>query len=434
MKTNKINRGLIVLLVLLMVTKMSISVLASGSVNNENKFYMGKPVLTDSGFLGSDEIEKKDPHYGWSLGNFYLTGYTSKTDEGEIPVFLKTVGDTVSLYFNLEQDINSLNGNRDLVISEDKNGYDEGFQIKKTNFGKGTLIIRKTDFQNKTNKPQIYINYLSGIKSGADAKVDVYEEGDYEVALDYEIRNKKINPFGFTFYSKYKHYSIRYKFSVRNGNCMVFPFDTETREELTNKAITENGFFLDLAKSSYLDINIKKEVLDESSGRLKEDVRFNKPAKDGDQYTDNGIYTIKVKNKYTNEETVKKIYVGTNKVLKAYMTTGYSIRDIEDLIKVGATVDNSGNITIPKTVKKPDNFEEMSNSTVITKEAERRGLESNNKHTMAGNVIKGFQQYKYILPVILTVVVIVLIGILYNRISKRKKNERSNKELDNAEE
>jgi len=46
-----------------------------------------------------------------------------------------------------------------------------------------------------------------------------------------------------------------------------------------------------------------------------------------------GIYTITVSNPYTEEETVKKIYVGTNSVLKAYMTTGYAISDIQSLLK-----------------------------------------------------------------------------------------------------
>ena len=46
----------------------------------------------------------------------------------------------------------------------------------------------------------------------------------------------------------------------------------------------ENGFYLDLANSQYLDINIKKEVLNEVSEGLVEDVRFNKPAKDGEQF------------------------------------------------------------------------------------------------------------------------------------------------------
>lgn len=58
---------------------------------------------------------------------------------------------------------------------------------------------------------------------------------------------------------------------------MIFPRDVKTGAELTNETITENGFMLDLAKSRYLNIDIKKEILLEGSNGLVEDVRFNKP-------------------------------------------------------------------------------------------------------------------------------------------------------------
>ena len=102
------------------------------------------------------------------------------------------MGDEIALYFNLEQDINKLNGNEKLYIAEDKNGYDNEFQINKTNFKKGALIIKKTNYQNKEEEPQIYIDYLNGVKRGANTKIDIFEEGDYEVALDYEVVNDGI--------------------------------------------------------------------------------------------------------------------------------------------------------------------------------------------------------------------------------------------------
>src|SRR5699024_9351209 len=117
-----------------------------------------------------------------------------------------------------------------------------------------------------------------------------------------------------------------------------------------------------LAKSRYLEINVKKEVLHEGAAGLTEDVRFNKPASDGEKYTDEGIYTITVSNPYTEEETVKKIYVGTNNVLKAYMKTGYSIGHIQSLLKDGATIDDAGNITIPEKVEESKAIENMSES------------------------------------------------------------------------
>ena len=113
---------------------------------------------------------------------------------------------------------------------------------------------------------------------------------------------------------------------------MVYPFDVATGSELTNSSMTENGFRLDLAKSRYLKVNIKREVLKDSADGLVEDTRFNGPAKDGAEYTNEGIYTITVHNEYTNQFTVKKIYVGTNNILRAYMTTGLSIPEIFTLI------------------------------------------------------------------------------------------------------
>jgi ribonuclease HII len=76
----------------------------------------------------------------------------------------------------------------------------------------------------------------------------------------------------------------------------------------------------------------KRETLAEGAVGLTEDVRFNRPARDGDRYTDEGIYTITVSNCYTGQETVKRIYVGTNKLLMAHMVTGMSIDEIRGLL------------------------------------------------------------------------------------------------------
>lgn len=186
----------------------------------------------------------------------------------------------------------------------------------------------------------MYTDYLSGITaSGADTTVQLFEEGDYEVALNYEIKDESMKVI-----DSYSNYRITFKFSVRNGNCMVYPFDVATGAELTNTAITENGFYLDLARSRYLDINIKREVLAEGAVGLTEDVRFNRPARDGDQYTDEGIYTITVSNRYTGQETTKQIYVGTNKILMAHMVTGLSVEEVREQIAKGAQIAEDGTI------------------------------------------------------------------------------------------
>lgn len=147
---------------------------------------------------------------------------------------------------------------------------------------------------------------------------------------------------------EYANYKIDFYFEVRNGNCMVFPFDLATGSELANEAYAPNGFYLDLAKSRYLDINVKKEVLTEGANGLVEDTRFNKPAKDGDEYTEEGIYTITASNPSTGQETIKKIYVGNNPVLKCYAVTGLSIETIGARLAEGDIIDDDGVLVVPE--------------------------------------------------------------------------------------
>ena len=64
-----------------------------------------------------------------------------------------------------------------------------------------------------------------------------------------------------------------FKFSIRNGNCMVYPFDIITGTELSNNALTENGFKLDMAKSRYLIINVKKEIIKSNNNGYDTDER-----------------------------------------------------------------------------------------------------------------------------------------------------------------
>lgn len=294
------------------------------------------------GYSEKNEIDIDDPHYNWKLGEFYVGGFTRVIDEKSgSPIFLKNVGDKVKLSFILNQDIDKLNGNDELSIEQDENGYDEHFGIPKTDFGKGMLVIRHTNYQNKTEEPVLHKNYLESVKVKADTEVELCEEGDYEVALDYEIDVDN----GIQFWKQGTYdYRIYFKFSVRNGNCMVYPFDTVNKNELTNTSVTENGFYLDLAKSKYLDINVKKEVLKEGAEGLVEDTRFNMPASDGESYTDEGVYTITAKNRYTNQTTTKIIYVGTNDLLKAHVTTNLSLKEIKKQMAQGAKINADGSI------------------------------------------------------------------------------------------
>ena len=292
-------------------------------------YFSADPVNTgmDNGYSKANPIQGNDKHFGWRLGRFFLSGFTRVTDNtSSSPIFIKTLGDSVTLWFDLEQDIDALNGNAMLVIGEDTNGYDQSFGVQKTNFGRGALIIRHTDYRNAKGDPVLYTDYLLAKgTTGANTKVVLNEEGDYEVALDYELQDNDLTHI----LSKNDNYRILFRFSIRNGNCMVYPFDVFNRAELQNTAVTENGFYLDLARSRYLDIDVRRSVIVEGPAGMIEDERFNRPAKDGDQYTAEGIYTISVRNRYTGESTVKTIFVGSDELLQEYVSNGFSLERLK---------------------------------------------------------------------------------------------------------
>ena len=304
----------------------------------------------DNGFSGNVAIDNKDPHFGWDIGTFFVNGYTRETADStdNTPVFLKNLGDRVTLWFNLTQDINALNGNSKLVISEDKNAYDQQFEVPKSNFRHGTLIIRFTDHEGVAHDPVVYTDYLAACaRTGANTKVELFEEGDYEVALDYEIEDK--SGIG----SSYSNYRIYFEFKIRNGNCMVFPFDNVTGAELNDGALTTNGFKLDMARSRYLTIDVERFVFKQSNGVFTPDSRFNRPAKDGDSYTDEGMYVFTVKNLYSGSNpTVKTIYVGDAAIYRA-LSSGYSLDEINSMIAEGGTLESDGSITMP-VIEEPD--------------------------------------------------------------------------------
>lgn len=313
---------------------------SSSNGSEDNKYYYDKVVNTglDNGYSESNSIKEGDPHFGWKLGRFVVSGFTSRAGD-DVPVFLKNSGDQVELSFQLNQSIDSLNGDDKRKISGDGNGYDEYFGIPKTDFGHGALITKHTDYQNASTEPTVSTEYLSSVKVGANTHIDMYEEGDYEVALDYEIESPGLLPFR----PAYNNYRIFFKFKVRNSNTMMFPFDTATNNELFNGSVTSSGFRIDMAGSHYLDVSVKREVLNSTGDGLTEDMRFNKTATDGAVFEDEGIYTVTVKNPNTGEEaTTKRIYVGTNDAMKASVANNMTLAEAQERIAEGATVADDG--------------------------------------------------------------------------------------------
>ena len=322
---------------------------AEGESSDGTKYFLGETANAglDTGYSRDDPIGKDDVHYSWELGRFLVSDYTRVSEDNGTPVFLKNVGDEVTLSFNLQQDINQLNGNADVTIDKDPNGYDQRLGVPQQDFGLGTLIIRYTDYQNNRHEPTVYTNYLEGVSKDADTVVKTFEEGDYEVVLDYSIKNVnhgRLPWVNVEIFPGVTDYTMRFNFKVRNGNCMVYPFDVKTNDELTNTAFTENGFRLDLARSRYLDIDVKKEMLANNGTELVADTRFNKPARDGEEFTDEGVYTFTVTNRYTGQSTTKMVYVGKDPVLKAHATTGKPVSEIQAMIDDGATVSDDGTL------------------------------------------------------------------------------------------
>lgn len=320
----------------------------AAQADNTRQKKLGETVRTNEnkGYTGKKAIDINDPHYGWELGQFFVSGYTRDTeDNDDTPVFLKNVGDQITLWFNLKQDIDQLNGSDSLEIAADKDGYDQQFQTKKTNTGRGMLLIRYTDEQGVKQEPEIYTNYLAAnVSTSANTVVKLFEEGDYEIHLDYRIKSTPRKIKDIEVVPEYSDYQISFKFKVRNGNCMVFPFDLVTGAELSNSSITENGFRLDMAKSRYLNIDVQKSVVTQSADGYIEDVRFNRPAKDGDEYEDEGIYVFDVKNLFTGEHTTKTIYVGSTDYMKALAVNNYTVSQLNEELKRGKKIQSDGSL------------------------------------------------------------------------------------------
>lgn len=379
----------------------------------------------DNGYSGNEPITDKDPHYGWELGAFYISDYSSVVKDpdsnDDTMVFLKNVGDEVTLSFTLFQEITKLNDDSSLYINKDSDGRDNQYETIKQNFGKGTLIIQYTDYQNQKHDPMVYTNFLEANASpNANTVISLFEEGDYEVSLDYEIKHDKTKVIGISVFPEINHYKIHFVFKVRNGNCMVYPFDPKTGSELTSGSIAPNGFYLDLARSRYLDISIKKDVMKNTADGLVEDTRFNRSVKDGAQFTDDGIYTITVSNRYTGVTTPKRIYVGENPILTAYMYTGLSITELKQLIDKGAEIKEDGTIVMPvvqeTSERKENETTEVTASGPVSQDTEDKTISTTET-----------KKQSFAMPVAIgSISAVAVIGayLFVNKAKKKKEEER----------
>ena len=403
-------------------------------------------VEKDKGFIGgTTELPKDDPHYGHEIGHFAINGYTRQSSvpatASGYPVFLKNVGDKVTLWFIPEKDfdVDCLFGNSDLSIADDKNGYDSKYSFGPTNFKHGALIIRFTDYLGNPTTVE-YIDFLAAcLRTGADTRVQLFEEGKYEITLDYEIRNSK----GIDSFTDYK---ITYCFEIRNGNCQVFPFDTTTNNELFDYARTGNGFRLDWAKSRYLEIQVTYSVIkvDPTTGMLSLDQRWDRPAKDNDSYKQPGVYVFTVKNLYSGtpgspEVAHKTIYVGTDKYICALAANKLTTEELNALISAGAEIQENGTyiflqpdpepepVSEPETEAEPepeelkdteDTAQEAVAQTVIVSDTKGEDI---SRETPDIQVPEENEPKSFSTPIAIgsVIVVIIIAGVLFGK--KRKQ-------------
>ena len=268
------------------------------------------------GYSGAQKIDRKDNHYGWKLGEFYIGGFASKdVNQDGILVFTKNVGSRIKMWFELEQDINKIKNDPKLTITNDSEGTDEYFQTSMMDFGRGTLIIKHTNPKNNiSTEPQIYINFLeANANPSGMTNVGLFEEGKYEVALDYEVTKDKL-------VDKVSHYRVFFEFIITNGYADVHLRDLNGKF-LYDGDLVKDGFTINLANSNYLEISMERQVLN-TNNHLE--TKFSGPAEEDKEYGGigkGGKYIIKVKNVNTDSTIQKVVYVGDE---------GYEILDWEN--------------------------------------------------------------------------------------------------------
>lgn len=283
-----------------------------------------QPVNTgkDNGFAERNIIGKNDPHSGWSLGHFTISGFSAKEkDESGNWIFYRVLGesgeeydDNIVLQFDLKEDIDALHGQTTLTIGDDTETFDQEFNYRGDPFGRGTLLIQHEKPDGSIGETLQHANYLDAKESiNANSSLELNEEGDYRIALDYEIVSKGA-------LNRPTNYRIYLTFKVRNGNCTVFAFDLDNNMELENGAITETGFKLAFAESHYLKVFIKHERLSYGVDDYYLNTSFNGFAKEGIPYTEPGLYTITACIPSTGHLTEKQIFVGSKDEFDNYVS------------------------------------------------------------------------------------------------------------------
>lgn len=254
-------------------------------------------------------VDKDDPHHGWRLGRFIIVGFTQESDND---VFLRTFDNDITLLFDIDQDINALNGNSKMSIAFDKSNYDGPFdyELAGGTFGKGALLIQHENYKHDIIPVAPYTDFLEASSSGvANTRVEINEEGRYDIALDYLIKASGLG-------GKTNGYRLSFSFDIRNDDSVIFLRDVKTMSELQNYSVTTSGFKTDF-KSHSVKVHVTRKNINLNGTAL--DDRISKPAYDGESFTDKGYYTIEMTNSETGKSVTKHVFVGNKADLHEFV-------------------------------------------------------------------------------------------------------------------
>ena len=185
----------LLLAAIILFTCMSKTIIGAAE-SSEERYYIKTTTFDaglDEGYAPRKPIKKDNPHYGWDIGRFYLTGFRSYTVIDGVPVFYKYIEQSMYLHFQIEKDIERLDTKGLLSISDIYFGYDADFGIPYGSFKRGALFVQRTAHHTgEKDKVREFYDFLGAMSNGFNTSfLQIDYNGIYDVALDYTIEESK---------------------------------------------------------------------------------------------------------------------------------------------------------------------------------------------------------------------------------------------------
>jgi hypothetical protein len=191
----------------------------------------------------------------------------------------------------------------------------------------------------------------------------------------------------------------------------VFALDLNTRALLADNSFAEDGFVLHLEEAQHLDIIVIREVLTNAADGLIRDTQFNNFASEGVDYTSEGIYTIIAINRSSEQLSSMRIGVGTNPVLKAHMKTGYSVREINEQIALGAQITDDGEIV----------FLSIQPTETVSQTDEPSNINSNSTDE---DDFSSAANNDFVIPVIIGITLALIVAVIFTLLYRKRSQSK----------